>query len=66
MRMRICTVWSIQLDPVSDTQPYNMTVYLEGREHTRIELTDILFGDVWICAGSMDITVSRHLNLFLF
>lgn len=36
------------LDPVQAGGPYNLTIVHGGR---KIVLTDVLFGDVWLCGG---------------
>lgn len=36
------------LDPVQAGGPYNLTAVQKGN---KIVLTDVLFGDVWLCGG---------------
>lgn len=45
-----CTagVWRVSLDPVEAGGPYNVTAVCENSTAT---LTDVLFGDVWLCGG---------------
>ena len=40
--------WQTYLDPVPAGGPYTLTVVADGE---RITLTDLLFGDVWLCSG---------------
>lgn len=46
---------------VGSTKPYTITAVSQG---TSIQLTDVLFGDVWICSGqsNMQMTVSSAYN----
>ena len=41
-------VWSVQFDPVSNPGPYTIQAVLE---QDKLTLTDVLFGDVWVCSG---------------
>ena len=41
-------VWRVTLDPVEAGGPYNLTAAIRGNNVT---LTDVLFGDVWLCGG---------------
>ncbi|XP_034459258.1 sialate O-acetylesterase [Hippoglossus hippoglossus] len=41
-------VWQVTMDPVDAGGPYNVTAATEGSTAT---LTDVLFGDVWLCGG---------------
>ncbi|XP_019950841.2 sialate O-acetylesterase [Paralichthys olivaceus] len=41
-------VWQVTMNPVDAGGPYNVTAATEGSEAT---LTDVLFGDVWLCGG---------------
>ncbi|XP_077421855.1 sialate O-acetylesterase [Vanacampus margaritifer] len=41
-------IWRVTLDPVEAGGPYNLTAVLQNSSAT---LTDVLFGDVWICSG---------------
>ncbi|XP_060069656.1 sialate O-acetylesterase-like [Ylistrum balloti] len=54
-------VWSVILDPVEDPGPYNITAHGLAGE---ISLTDVLFGDVWVCSGqsNMEFTVRMGNN----
>lgn len=50
-------VWSVQLPPIDFLGPYNITA---TSSEGSINLTDVLFGDVWICSGqsNMQFTLS--------
>ncbi|XP_067675204.1 sialate O-acetylesterase-like [Haliotis asinina] len=54
-------VWSVQLPAIDAGGPYNITA---TSNEGSISLTDVLFGDVWICSGqsNMQFTVSMGLN----
>ncbi|XP_060733451.1 sialate O-acetylesterase isoform X2 [Tachysurus vachellii] len=54
-------IWKVILDPVQAGGPYNLTAVQRGSE---IVLTDVLFGDVWLCGGqsNMAFTVSQVYN----
>ncbi|XP_060078693.1 sialate O-acetylesterase-like [Ylistrum balloti] len=54
-------VWSVTLRPVNDTKSY--TLRLTGPGGTAV-LDDVLFGDVWLCAGqsNMQFTVNMSYN----
>lgn len=41
-------VWRVTLDPVEAGGPFNLTAAIEDDKAT---LTDVLFGDVWLCGG---------------
>lgn len=41
-------IWKVILDPVQAGGPYNLTRVQKG---SKIVLTDVLFGDVWLCGG---------------
>ena len=51
-------VWSVQLDARPAGGPYNLTVTLRT---ATLVLTDILFGDAWICSGqsNMEFTLRK-------
>lgn len=40
--------WRVSLDPVEAGGPYNVTAAAQNGTAT---LTDVLFGDVWLCGG---------------
>lgn len=46
------------LDPVQAGGPYNLTAVQKG---SKLVLTDVLFGDVWLCGGqsNMAFTLSQ-------
>ncbi|XP_074534926.1 sialate O-acetylesterase [Halichoeres trimaculatus] len=41
-------IWRVTLDPVEAGGPYNVTAATEDSKAT---LTDVLFGDIWLCGG---------------
>ena len=51
--------WSVTLDPIFPGGPYTIKVTYKGA--SSIELTDVLFGDVWVCSGqsNMQFFVNR-------
>ncbi|KAM4627989.1 sialate O-acetylesterase isoform 2-T2 [Polymixia lowei] len=53
--------WRVTLEPVEAGGPYNVTAALQD---TTIVLTDVLFGDVWLCGGqsNMAFTMSQIFN----
>lgn len=50
--------WIVDLDPQNADTTANITVTSQG---TVLNLTDVIFGDVWICSGqsNMVFTVSQ-------
>lgn len=50
--------WKVILDPVQAGGPYNLTAV---QRESKIVLTDVLFGDVWLCGGqsNMAFTVGQ-------
>ncbi|XP_028817839.1 sialate O-acetylesterase isoform X3 [Denticeps clupeoides] len=56
-------IWRVMLDPVDAGGPYNITVTQEGSSSS-VTLTDVLFGDIWLCGGqsNMAFTVAQLLN----
>lgn len=54
-------VWRVTLDPVEAGGPYTVKAVTEGSTAT---LTDVLFGDVWLCGGqsNMYFTTSEIFN----
>ncbi|KAK2846979.1 hypothetical protein Q5P01_009978 [Channa striata] len=54
-------IWRITLDPVDAGGPYNVTAAAQNSSAT---LTDVLFGDVWLCGGqsNMRFTISQVFN----
>ena len=51
------SVWKVLLDPVEEAGPFTITATLEGQPES-IALTDVLFGDVWVCAGQTNMQYS--------
>lgn len=60
------TTWKVILDEISESSPFTITAALEDDSSTqrRIQITNVLFGDVWICAGqeNMQFSVDKLLN----
>ncbi|KAG9348532.1 hypothetical protein JZ751_002268, partial [Albula glossodonta] len=56
--------WRVTLDPVEAGGPYNVTAFQLGPAEAKITLTDVLFGDVWLCGGqsNMAYTLSQLFN----
>ncbi len=45
-------VWRLNLEPKPAGGPYNMTKTCNTTgEVKKIQVTDVLFGDVWLCSG---------------
>lgn len=57
-------VWKVLLGPISSSGPYILTAILVGQEGHVQKLHDVLFGDVWICAGegNMQYSVGQLTN----
>uniref|UniRef100_A0A8B9JLJ8 Sialate O-acetylesterase domain-containing protein n=1 Tax=Astyanax mexicanus TaxID=7994 RepID=A0A8B9JLJ8_ASTMX len=45
------SIWRVTLEPVPAGGPYNLTAIQKGTSSSKILLTDLLFGDVWLCGG---------------
>lgn len=41
-------VWEVSLDPVTEPGPFELSAALQD---CTVTLDDVLFGDVWVCAG---------------
>ncbi|XP_056139956.1 sialate O-acetylesterase [Lampris incognitus] len=54
-------IWRVTLDPVEAGGPYNVTAALQN---ITVNLTDVLFGDVWLCGGqsNMAFAMSQIFN----
>lgn len=50
-------IWSITLDPIPAGGPYTINVFSES---TVISITDVLFGDVWICSGQSNMQFTTY------
>lgn len=52
--------WRVLLDPVSEAGPFTITVEVKGESAQILKLNDVMFGDVWLCAGqrNMEFPVS--------
>ncbi|KAL4647271.1 sialate O-acetylesterase [Arapaima gigas] len=57
-------IWRVTLDPVKAGGPYKLSAMQTDNSSTRVTLTDVLFGDVWLCGGqsNMAFTVSQLIN----
>ncbi|MGH0157548.1 UNVERIFIED_CONTAM: hypothetical protein FKN15_033858 [Acipenser sinensis] len=58
-------IWSVTLDPVKPGGPFTLTAeHLSQAGLTSLNLTDVLFGDVWLCGGqsNMEMTLSQVMN----
>ncbi|KAL2096066.1 hypothetical protein ACEWY4_008214 [Coilia grayii] len=57
-------IWRVMLDPVKAGGPYKVTAAQKGGSLPEVTLTDVLFGDVWLCGGqsNMAFTVSQMYN----
>lgn len=49
-------VWSVTLDPIAAGGPYTITAYAD--DGSTISITDVLFGDVWVCSGQSNMQFS--------
>ena len=60
------SIWSVTLNPVYDEGPFDIHVTqpLANGTLIKIELHDVLFGDVWLCSGqsNMQLTVGMIYN----
>lgn len=54
-------MWRVSLEPVEAGGPYNVTA---ASNKETVTLTDVLFGDVWLCGGqsNMEFPTSRIFN----
>ncbi|XP_049339723.1 sialate O-acetylesterase isoform X1 [Astyanax mexicanus] len=57
-------IWKVRLEPVPAGGPYNLTAIQKGTSSSKILLTDLLFGDVWLCGGqsNMAFTLAQVYN----
>ncbi|KAL6478646.1 hypothetical protein MHYP_G00120790 [Metynnis hypsauchen] len=57
-------IWKMALDAVQAGGPYNLTAVKRGGAAAKIMLTDILFGDIWLCGGqsNMAFTLAQVIN----
>ncbi|KAL0973315.1 hypothetical protein UPYG_G00201850 [Umbra pygmaea] len=55
-------IWKVTLPPMEAGGPYNVTAVLQDNQ--TITLTDVLFGDVWLCGGqsNMAFTTGQVFN----
>ncbi|KTF89005.1 hypothetical protein cypCar_00036238 [Cyprinus carpio] len=56
-------IWRTTLEPVEVGDPYNLTAS-QSITNSSITLTDVLFGDTWLCSGqsNMAFTVGQVIN----
>ncbi|XP_062861210.1 sialate O-acetylesterase [Trichomycterus rosablanca] len=57
-------IWKVILDPLQAGGPYNLTAVQSGSSGAKIVLTDVMFGDVWLCGGqsNMAFTLAQVYN----
>ncbi len=48
-------IWRVSFDPVEAGGPYNVTA---AAENSTAALTDVLFGDIWLCGGQSNMYFS--------
>ena len=60
--MRQSGLWTFRLPPMPAGGPYQLTASVATMESA--ELTDVYFGDVWICSGqsNMEMPVKQVLS----
>lgn len=51
-------VWRVLVGPIPHRGPYVITASLEDVEGYKIELKDVLFGDIWVCVEQNKIHLS--------
>ena len=52
-------VWRVMLDAITDSGPYTITATLECQDNPlKVEIKNVLFGDVWVCAGQQNMQFS--------
>ena len=54
------TIWTVTLDPVSNEGPFDIHVSqpLVNGTLYNITITDVLFGDVWVCSGQSNMQMA--------
>ncbi|XP_023678267.1 sialate O-acetylesterase [Paramormyrops kingsleyae] len=57
-------IWTVTLEPVKAGGPYSLVATQISNSSMTVKLTDVLFGDVWLCGGqsNMAFTVSQVIN----
>nr|XP_015192868.1 PREDICTED: sialate O-acetylesterase isoform X1 [Lepisosteus oculatus] len=58
-------IWRVTLDPVNPGGPFVLSAVQQSRLATTVRnLSDVLFGDVWLCGGqsNMEMTLSQVMN----
>ena len=53
--------WRVTLPPTQGSLQESFTITATSQKHGSIKISDVLFGDVWICSGqsNMQFTVSQ-------
>lgn len=52
--------WSFHLNPMAKGGPFNIEIYLGESRKDMLQLKNVLFGDVWICAGDENMQYTLH------
>ncbi|KAK2143203.1 hypothetical protein LSH36_867g00050 [Paralvinella palmiformis] len=47
-------IWKFVLDEIEESGPFRIVATLEVESPHVISLNDVLFGDIWVCAGQFD------------
>ncbi|XP_041918641.1 sialate O-acetylesterase-like [Alosa sapidissima] len=53
-------IWRVTLDPVKAGGPYNLSAVERGGSDGEVMLTDVMFGDVWLCGGQSNMVFTVH------
>ncbi|XP_062409192.1 sialate O-acetylesterase-like [Sardina pilchardus] len=53
-------VWRVTLDPVKAGGPYNVSAVESGGSDGKVMITDVMFGDVWLCGGQSNMVFTVH------
>ena len=53
--------WRVTLPPTPGSSQESYTITATSQKHGSIKISDVLFGDVWVCSGqsNMQFTVSQ-------
>ena len=57
-------LWWLQLDPMEDEGPFSISATLGS--YSPVTLTDVLFGDVWICSGQSNMQFTTNMVKLIF